>query len=68
MHAPQPWPMWARYVARLKTDQDAGVGDTVKRIADRLGGQGYRWFTKKAGMPCHCTARQEEWNRKYPYA
>lgn len=60
-------PQWLRYVERFKTDADTGVGDTVQRIAARFGGEKFKAFAAKVGIPCGCSDRQSEWNRLFPY-
>lgn len=61
------WPRWALLIKRLRTDADKGVGDTAQRIAAKFGGERYMRLTKRLGMPCGCSERQDEWNRLYPY-
>ncbi len=51
----------------LRNNADKGVGDTAQRIAAKLGGERYKRLTKRLGMPCGCSERQDEWNRLYPY-
>lgn len=58
---------WVKLVAILRTDADAGVGDTVQRIAAKFGGERFKTFAQKIGIPCGCTERQAEWNERYPY-
>lgn len=60
------WPRWAKMIARFKKPQDAGVGDTFKRMAGKFG-ERYKSATKALGIPCNCEQRQKEWNEKYPY-
>lgn len=61
------WPQWCHLVKRFRKPADAGVGDTVKRIADKLGGELFKSASKSLGMPCGCVERQERWNKLYPY-
>ncbi len=61
------WPPWALAVAKLKTDADIGVGDTVSRYAALVGGEALKLAASAMGMPCGCTARQQQWNALYPY-
>lgn len=69
---PQPranWPRWAKAIAWLKADADAGVGDTIARVIGPVGGAAFKaWFKKLTGHSCGCVERQEELNRQYPYA
>lgn len=64
---PERWPKWAAVVARMRSATDAGVGDTVQRIAAKVGGERYKAWRKRIGMPCGCSARQEKFNALYPY-
>ena len=61
------WPFWARLVARRKRAGEKGVGDTVQRLASRLGGEGYKRLRKRLGIPCHCPQRQAALNAEFPY-
>ena len=60
-------PRWVRFVKRLRKSTDTGVGDTVQRIAAKFGGERFKKFAQRIGLPCGCTKRQSEWNRLYPY-
>lgn len=60
-------PAWVRLVSYFRSPEDKGVGDTVQRYAAMLGGEAFKAWSKKLGMPCGCTQRQVEWNAKYPY-
>lgn len=60
-------PTWVRLVKRLRVDIDKGVGDTVARIAVKFGGERFKQFSKRIGIPCGCTERQAAWNKLYPY-
>lgn len=64
---PEPTPMWVKLISKLKIAEDKGVGDTVQRYAAKLGGELFKEWSKKMGMPCGCTQRQNEWNKQYPY-
>jgi hypothetical protein len=61
------WPIGFKFIGSFaKVPPDKGVGDTAKRL---LGEKG-EWFKremKKHGIDCGCSARQIEWNLKYPY-
>lgn len=60
-------PSWVRFVALFKTPEDVGVGDTVARYAAMLGGELFKAWSKRIGLPCGCTRRQAEWNARWPY-
>lgn len=64
---PKAWPDWAAAWARIAKHQDAGVGDTAQRFYASFGGEWFKLFAKKIGMPCRCSERQAEWNTSYPY-
>lgn len=58
---------WTKLIKWLRKPEDKGIGDTAKRIAAKFGGERFKAFAKRIGMPCGCTERQEEWNRIWPY-
>ena len=58
---------WVRMVKLLRKPQDAGIGDTIQRIAAKFGGERFKAFAEKIGIPCGCADRQNEWNSKWPY-
>lgn len=58
---------WVRWVKLLRKPEDAGIGDTVARIAKVFGGERFKAFSKRIGIPCGCTERQAEWNQRWPY-
>lgn len=58
---------WVRLVRMLRKPEDKGVGDTVQRIAAKFGGERFKAWAERIGIPCGCVARQEEWNRVWPY-
>lgn len=59
-------PLWIRLLQRLSKPQDIGLGATVKRIASAVGGERFKAWSKRIGLPCGCTDRELEWNRLYP--
>lgn len=61
------WPGWCNLIKRFRKPTDAGIGDTVKRIADRAGGEAFKKISAAIGIPCGCTERQARWNKRYPY-
>lgn len=58
---------WVRFVRLLRKPEDKGIGDTVQRIAAKFGGERFKAFAKRIGLPCRCTERQAEWNQLWPY-
>lgn len=58
---------WVRMVKLLRKPEDSGLGDTVQRIAAKFGGERFKAFAKRIGIPCGCSDRQAEWNRLFPY-
>ena len=58
---------WVRWVKLLRKPEDSGVGDTVARIAAKFGGERFKAFSKRIGIPCGCTERQAAWNEAWPY-
>lgn len=60
-------PLWVRAIRRLRTPEDRGVGDTVARIAAKFGGERFKRFSQRIGIPCGCTRKQAEWNERWPY-
>jgi hypothetical protein len=61
------WPRWAKALRYFSNDTDKGVGDTVERIARKVGGEEFKRWTKRLGIPCDCCGRQARWNQSYPY-
>lgn len=58
---------WLRFVKMLRKPEDKGVGDTVQRIAAKFGGERFKQWSNRIGIPCGCVERQAEWNRIWPY-
>lgn len=58
---------WLRFIKLLRKPEDKGVGDTIQRIAAKFGGERFKAFSAKIGIPCGCSQRQDEWNRLWPY-
>lgn len=56
------WPTWALAVAALRRAGEAGVGDTVARLATVPG-----FIIKTLGIPCRCQQRHELWNIIFNY-
>lgn len=63
---PPPPPAWVSVIRRLRKPSDRGVGDTVARLLGRFG-ERFKAWSQKLGIPCGCTARQSEWNERWPY-
>ena len=63
----EQWPKWAKALALLKSDEDAGVGDTVHRQLGLLG-KAFTATAKALRVPCDCAERRDEWNILYSYA
>jgi hypothetical protein len=59
-------PLWVRLLQRLSKPEDIGLGATIKRIAAKVGGERFKAWSTKIGLPCGCTEREAEWNRLYP--
>lgn len=58
----------ARWLARLRTPDDTGLGDTLRRWIDRGGGKTLRWaYEKITGRKCSCPDHQAALNALYPY-
>lgn len=60
-------PRWVRLIRMLRQPADIGIGDTVQRIAAKFGGERFKAWAERVGIPCGCAQRQSEWNRIYPY-
>ncbi len=62
------WPPWVKGVAGMRTDGEAGVGDTVKRLLVTSGADWlFRTFVVKLVGDCKCESRRVALNAKYPY-
>lgn len=63
------WPWLARAVAKLKTADDKGLGDTIHRNLARFGADAMsRLYKKITGHDCGCGDRQAKLNRMFPYS
>ena len=60
------WPLWAKIIGKLRSPEDAGVGDTIHRMLG-MQGESFKAQLKADGAPCACDRRQVEWNAKYHY-
>ena len=62
------WPFVVRVLAARKTEGEAGVGDTAKRLLAKMGAESLAWLYEKAtGRPCGCGDRQGRLNLLFPY-
>lgn len=65
---PASWPRLARWLARLRTPEDRGLGDTIARNLNRFGADAWkRLYTRITGADCGCQSRQEMLNSMFPY-
>lgn len=65
----EQWPKWAVAAAAHATPEDGGVGDTVARFTTAMGLASLAKGLKKlTGLGCGCGARQDGWNKRFPYA
>lgn len=65
---PDKWPAWAKAVGSQRDQIDAGVGDTIERLAGAAGRTFKAMFKKLTGQPCGCADRRKLFNRLYPYS
>jgi len=62
------WPWAARVAVKLAVEGDAGLGDTIARLAEGFGaGWLARMYVRVTGSDCGCGTRQERLNRRFPY-
>lgn len=71
---PDDWPMLARLIARFRTPDDRGLGDTIANNLDKIPvirGMGLstaiKTISAKLGASCGCEHRQDRLNERYPY-
>jgi hypothetical protein len=65
----EEWPAAVEIVAKLATDADTGIGDTIERIGRRfLLGPIYKSFWTAVGTSCGCARRRDSLNSRFPYA
>ena len=63
------WPTPAKLIASLATNEDRGVGDTIKRVIGKVGVIYQTAFKLLTGSSCKsCGFRQTKWNQLYPYS
>jgi hypothetical protein len=66
---PEQWPLWAVTISKFRQPGDVGLGDTIERLAARMGGNQFKaWFKKLTGQDCGCSRRREQFNTLYPYS
>ena len=60
------WPAAARFIARLATPEDKGVGSTIERL---LGSAGrlFKAMVARLGKDCGCSRRRDTLDARYPY-
>jgi hypothetical protein len=58
--------LWHLIVFRMMRTEDIGLGATVKLIAAKIGGEQFKKWSARIGIPCGCSDREDEWNRLYP--
>lgn len=62
------WPIGAVLASMARTSDDKGVGDTIARLAAKMGAAwAAKEFEKISGVPCGCVDRRAHYNSKYPY-
>lgn len=62
------WPIQWKKLSRFRKPADKGIGDTLKRQLDYLGGEQIAEILKRIiGKDCECSDRQEYLNQLYPY-
>jgi hypothetical protein len=55
-------------MAKAARPEDAGIGDTLARLAGNVGGEAFkRWYRRITGADCGCGDRQNKLNAMYPY-
>lgn len=63
---PRRQPKWIRGLRKLSKPEDIGLGATIKRVVTKFGGERFKAWAKRIGLPCGCTKREKEWNKLYP--
>ncbi len=64
---PRPWPIWSKAVKLLATPEDAGIGDTIHRLAGVAGTTFEAMFLRFFKRPCGCEVRRDLFNGRFPY-
>ena len=66
--ARQPWPLWARVLAKRRETGDVGLGDTVARTLEHVWADNLALaWESLTGKSCGCQDRRQWLNRLYPY-
>lgn len=61
------WPLWAKAMSRLSSDEDTGIGDVVHRMIGDENSESFKaWYKKTTGRDCGCTGRRVQWNIQFP--
>lgn len=61
------WPLWAKALALISTDQDKGIGDVVERTIGPVASEAFKvWYKRLFAKSCECDHRKEKWNAAYP--
>lgn len=60
-------PNWVRLIRIIRIPSDIGIGDTLQRQFAKFGGERFKRWAAKLGIPCGCAERQNHYNKKYPY-
>lgn len=62
------WPLPLAMISMMAREGDRGIGDTVARIFNPLGGDAWKEFYRRmTGSECGCEMRQSLLNERYPY-
>lgn len=59
-------PRWVKWLRHMRATEDSGVGDTIERLLGKWGKR-FKATMQRFGIDCGCGARQEYYNRLYPY-
>ncbi len=60
------WPRAARIIRSLRSEEDAGLGDTIERELGRVG-SAIKWAMSALTINCGCADRRDWLNARYPY-
>jgi hypothetical protein len=64
----EKWPLWAKMIRLVRTGEDSGVGDTVRRTIGDANSKAFQiWYQTTFGKSCGCARRHGEWNQQYRY-
>jgi hypothetical protein len=63
------WPLIAKIIAKMRSEEDTGIGDAIARHLARFGAEGMkRVYKRLTGSDCGCGNRQAALNQRFPYA